>query len=172
MKLSEFQTASAATAIYPAHGTRSTVARTYCALGLVNEAGEVAGKVKKALRDDGWTGDAPLSPERAQAVLDECGDVLWYLAQLHTENGETLPEPRPDQVERPLSALPRMALLLSRHVMDLLEYETLACYYLVTVLNTICRMLGSDLEAVAEENVAKLASRAARGTLTGDGDTR
>lgn len=172
MKLSEFQTASARTAIYPEHGTGSVLARTYCALGLVNETGEVAGKVKKALRDDGWTDDAPLSPERAQAVLDECGDVLWYLAQLHTENGETLPEPTPDQAEPPLSALPRMALFLFRHAVDLLEDEARARYYLVTVLDTICRMLGSDLEAVAEANIAKLTSRAQRGTLGGDGDER
>lgn len=66
-----FQNASEATAIYP-----DSVAIEYLALGLVSEAGEVAGKVKKALRDGTWDTDA---------VADELGDVLWYLSQLCTE---------------------------------------------------------------------------------------
>jgi NTP pyrophosphatase (non-canonical NTP hydrolase) len=44
----------------------------YVALGLANEAGEVAGKVKKLLR-----GDRNIS---RFDVRDELGDVLWYLA--------------------------------------------------------------------------------------------
>src|SRR6266567_632298 len=53
----------------------------YPTLGLVNEAGEVAGKIKKIFRDKGGTfGDA----DRA-ALQAELGDVLWYLAQVATE---------------------------------------------------------------------------------------
>lgn len=60
----------------------------YPTLGLANEAGEVAGKIKKIFRDKGGViGEA----ERA-ALKDELGDVLWYLAQLCTELGLTLEE--------------------------------------------------------------------------------
>jgi NTP pyrophosphatase (non-canonical NTP hydrolase) len=60
----------------------------YPTLGLANEAGEVAGKVKKILRDrDGVIGD-----EDRTALVLELGDVLWYLAQMCTELGVTLEE--------------------------------------------------------------------------------
>ena len=60
----------------------------YPTLGLANEAGEVAGKIKKIFRDKGGViGDA----ER-DALKGELGDVLWYLAQICTELGLSLDE--------------------------------------------------------------------------------
>lgn len=61
---------------------------TYPTLGLVNEAGEVAGKVKKIFRDKGGM----ISPEDREALKQELGDVLWYLAQIATELGLDLDE--------------------------------------------------------------------------------
>jgi NTP pyrophosphatase (non-canonical NTP hydrolase) len=85
----------------------------YPTLGLANEAGEVAGKVKKILRDrQGRISDA----DRETLAL-ELGDVLWYLSE-------------------------------------------------------ICTRLGIRLEDIAARNIAKLADRAARGILTGEGDHR
>ena len=53
----------------------------YPTLGLANEAGEVAGKIKKLFRDkNGHINDA----DRADLKM-EIGDVLWYLAQICTE---------------------------------------------------------------------------------------
>ena len=50
----------------------------YPTLGLVNEAGEVAGKVKKIFRDrHGVITDAD-----REALTLELGDVLWYLSEL------------------------------------------------------------------------------------------
>ena len=60
----------------------------YPTLGLVNEAGEVAGKIKKIFRD---RNGAP-SEEDRQALKSELGDVLWYLAQICTELDLTLEE--------------------------------------------------------------------------------
>ena len=79
MKLSDYQQRSRATAVYPDAGANLT----YPALGLCGEAGEVAEKVKKAIRDDGGV----LSAERRDALAGELGDVLWYVAQLATEAG-------------------------------------------------------------------------------------
>lgn len=48
---------------------------SYCVAGLTSEAGEVAGEYKKILRND--LGN--LTPERKAKILEEVGDVLWYV---------------------------------------------------------------------------------------------
>jgi NTP pyrophosphatase (non-canonical NTP hydrolase) len=53
----------------------------YPTLGLTNEAGEFAGKVKKIFRDK----QGVISEEDRQELKKELGDVLWYLAQIATE---------------------------------------------------------------------------------------
>jgi NTP pyrophosphatase (non-canonical NTP hydrolase) len=109
MLLSDYQSRSRVTAVYPAAGDNLL----YPTLGLCGEAGEVAEKIKKMVRDD----DGILSDARRDALSKELGDVLWYLAQLATE----------------------------------------------------ARL---DLDAIAEENLAKLLSRRDRNVLSGSGDDR
>lgn len=53
----------------------------YPTLGLMNEAGELAGKIKKIFRDK----EGVIAPEDREALKYELGDVLWYLAQIATE---------------------------------------------------------------------------------------
>ncbi|HOA23183.1 MAG TPA: nucleoside triphosphate pyrophosphohydrolase family protein, partial [Aggregatilineales bacterium] len=60
----------------------------YPTLGLVNEAGEVAGKIKKIFRDR----NGEITEADRQALKDELGDVLWYLTQICTNLGLTLEE--------------------------------------------------------------------------------
>lgn len=60
----------------------------YPTLGLANEAGEVAGKIKKIFRDKGGF----ISDADREALKQELGDVLWYLTQICTELGLTLEE--------------------------------------------------------------------------------
>jgi len=108
MTLDEYQQAALRTAIYP--GERAVV---YPTLGLTGEAGEVADKVKKTIRDFG----GEFSEERRRAIALELGDVLWYAA-------------------------------------------------------TLARDLGYTLDEVAAMNVDKIASRACRGVIHGEGDNR
>ncbi|MBI2046076.1 MAG: nucleoside triphosphate pyrophosphohydrolase family protein [Parcubacteria group bacterium] len=77
MTFDDYQKQSRDTAIYPKIGERYV----YPALGLVNEAGEVAGKVKKIFRDE----EGVVTEEKREDIKKELGDVLWYLAQIATE---------------------------------------------------------------------------------------
>ena len=84
MDFNEYQKKSRKTAGYPAIGHPVI----YPTLGLANEAGEVAGKIKKIFRDkNGVIGDA-----EKEALKSELGDVLWYVAQVATELGLSLDE--------------------------------------------------------------------------------
>lgn len=82
MEFSEYQTKSRATAQYPTIGHPVI----YPVLGLANEAGEVAGKIKKVFRDKG----GEISAETRDALKAELGDVLWYISQVCTELGISL----------------------------------------------------------------------------------
>lgn len=81
MKMNDYQSASGATAIYPGQGEALGLA--YVTLGLAGEAGEIANKVKKILRDN----NGVISNEVRNDLLKESGDVLWYLARLVDELG-------------------------------------------------------------------------------------
>lgn len=84
MNLHEYETAAAETAS-PYMGVFR------CTLALCEEAGEVSGKLKRAFRDHGWEGGRePLPEVTRQAMIDELGDVLWYVAILARELGTDL----------------------------------------------------------------------------------
>lgn len=68
MDLSVYQKQAMETAVFP-----KEYALIYPALGLVNESGEYAGKIKKILRGDHHT-------DAYGAAAAELGDTLWYLA--------------------------------------------------------------------------------------------
>ena len=75
----------------------------YPTLGLVNEAGELAGKVKKIFRDKG----GQISEADREALKQELGDVLWYLAQICTELDLPLEEVAEANLEKLFSRLER-----------------------------------------------------------------
>ncbi|MDD3386351.1 MAG: nucleoside triphosphate pyrophosphohydrolase family protein [Candidatus Pacebacteria bacterium] len=77
MTFQEYQEKARETAIYPNKDNNFI----YPTLGLVGEAGEVAEKIKKVIRDDGGI----ISDEKKSEITKELGDVLWYIANLSKE---------------------------------------------------------------------------------------
>lgn len=60
----------------------------YTVLGTIGEAGEIAEKVKKILRD----GNFEIGEQEKNLLLKEKGDVLWYLADGAQNLGSNLGE--------------------------------------------------------------------------------
>ena len=75
----------------------------YPTLGLVNEAGEVAGKIKKIFRDR----DGDITDDDREALKHELGDVLWYLTQICTNLDLTLEEVAEANLDKLFSRLER-----------------------------------------------------------------
>lgn len=109
MDMDFYQDAASETANYPSLGHPVV----YPALGLNGEAGEVAEKIKKLMRDK----HGVTTVDFCREVEKELGDVLWYVSE-------------------------------------------------------IARQLNIKLSAVARTNLCKLASRADRGVIQGEGDNR
>ena len=84
VNIEEYQEKAESTAVFP-----EKMGIVYCTLALNGEAGELAEKVKKVIRDD--DGDFE-QPEKLEAMANELGDVLWYVANLASQLGYTLEE--------------------------------------------------------------------------------
>ena len=93
MDFVEYQTRTADTAIYPGQG--DIMGLLYIGLGL-GEAGEVQGKIKKILRDDGGV----LTPEKRSVIKNELSDLLWYISQAATELGVSLEQMAIDNIAK------------------------------------------------------------------------
>lgn len=105
-ELDRYQDWTEETAIYPEElPEHVTVEMVYSSMGLSDEAGEVLGKMKKAIRED--------DPEYLDGALDEAGDVLWYLARLADELDQDLSDVAEGNVEK----------LSDRMARDVLEGE-------------------------------------------------
>ena len=84
MTFNNYQTNASRTAFYPRVFKNQGL--YYTALGLAGEAGEVANKVKKIMRDN----NGNLEEKAKAEIFDELGDVLWYCATIADEIGVNL----------------------------------------------------------------------------------
>jgi NTP pyrophosphatase (non-canonical NTP hydrolase) len=77
MNFNDYQDQANDTAIYPNESRL-----VYPALGLTGEAGEVADKIKKLIRDK-----RTLDAQERIEIAKEVGDVLWYVAAMARDLG-------------------------------------------------------------------------------------
>jgi NTP pyrophosphatase (non-canonical NTP hydrolase) len=94
MNFDEYQKLTRKTAIYSKSGLTPVI---YTSLGLASEAGEVAGKVKRVIRDDG---NVFPNQRRREEIKTELGDVLWYCARLADELEINLSEVAEANIEK------------------------------------------------------------------------
>lgn len=78
MKIDEYQEKTAEFDFFEATDDLLTPGFLEKVLGLAGEAGEVADKVKKIIRDK----DGHISEEDRDAIMKELGDVMWYVASV------------------------------------------------------------------------------------------
>jgi NTP pyrophosphatase (non-canonical NTP hydrolase) len=95
MTFGEYEDRARLAGNYPTEG----IGMSYSALALAGEAGELANIVKKAwwaagkaTGVEGTIGELALDGETARRVVDEAGDVLWYLSAVCGACGVTLEE--------------------------------------------------------------------------------
>jgi len=184
MNLNEYQRLTTETAIYPLHK-----GLVYCSLGIVSEAGEVAGVVKKILRDN----EGRLTNDYRVKLMYELGDVLWYAAQIAMHGNLKLTgieKRHPKKHGLPHEDLNTFVLCLGysagaigTHVAQwqidndysrqklLLDIDD-SLGFILAASRAICHTIGVSLEHVAEMNLRKLRKRQIRGALSGSGDDR
>lgn len=81
VNFNDYQVSALDTALY-----KKGDAMAYLALGLCGESGEVAEKLKKLIRDNNFI----FENKDIQAIVDELGDVLWYISCMANELGISL----------------------------------------------------------------------------------
>jgi NTP pyrophosphatase (non-canonical NTP hydrolase) len=82
MTLNEYQAEASQFAKYP---QKKIGGLTYTVLALCGEAGELANKLKKILRED-----REVTHKDVEILKDELSDVLWYVSSTAVELGITL----------------------------------------------------------------------------------
>ncbi len=99
MNFNEYQQKSRQTALYPNKDNNFI----YPTLGLVGEAGEVAEKIKKVIRDN----DGIITSEKKEEIKKELGDVLWYVSNLAYELNIELEDVAQGNIEKLFSRMER-----------------------------------------------------------------
>lgn len=184
MNLSEYQKKARDLAVYLEIENSKIL---YPALGLIGECGEVAEKVKKLIRDDGWN----MGPNRKRIIAKELGDCCWYLANICCDTNLDL-----DMMYKMKGAfithqirklmLPQLVFHLNRHanliaeILEQLYYVNnyrlsdlpMHLSHIIVCIEEIARKCDFTLKDIYTANIENLSGRKERGTLMGDGDNR
>lgn len=173
MEYAEYKEKALTTAVYP-----KEYGKIYTILGLGNEIGEAGGKLKKMIRGDG------IEPK---AFTDELGDVLWYMVATVGEFGLSLSGKLGSFTsatkvggEFEINSVSSVFLYFTRvanKYMDAclsnqLYFASIYLSMMLDLFETLCMVSGTRPLKIAQANLSKLASRAERDVLKGDGDNR
>lgn len=188
MLLTDYQARARTTAFYPADRGVD-----YTGHGITSEAGEIAGLFADLLTKHPELAhlDGPARPGQIDTsdLTAEIGDTLWYIALAAFEQRVTIDYDLAnhglhDTTDTPVVAAFRLAAATSYYagrvkkrirdghtsISDVVIRVSLT--NALDALAILAVSVGVDLVDAAQQNLDKLASRASRGTLAGDGDHR
>lgn len=158
MPIDEYVRWTDTTAVYPKEREQE-----YLRLGLLSEAGEVAGVLKRRVRD------SVVAPEK---LLAEVGDLLWYLARLHRDTEIWSEAAKLDACERENSQIAEEHPLMETELLVRIAALSDGPVPTVTRFLNFLRKHNLTLEEVITANTAKLDGRKQRNTIHGAGDER
>lgn len=151
-----------ALALRTAHNLSTKKDIIHASLGMISEVGEIADMLKRNLAYGKAFDHINL--------VEESGDVLWYVALLCRAIDQDFAELCPqveyayDPVDMMVADLAQYVGLVSVSARSCIEHSLTPTYLLelrriVTTIDKICRAAGFSLETALERNVAKLAKR-------------
>jgi len=180
------------TAVYPKQHAHS-----YLYFGLLDELGELQRKLEKAKaalidvqhQSPISESDSQIPKHEFSSILDELGDVCWYLAQSVDVWGIDISTLRFDFEGVPIPSLEHAAFQTENCIEILRNTGTIKKYLrgdpgkkaeVKGMITDVYRRVGfvaghlgiGSLSVVFEQNINKLTDRKDRGVIRGDGDTR
>jgi len=181
MNITEYQKLARSTAVYPNIDNNLM----YPTLGLMGEFGEVAEKLKKAIRDDNYV----ITDAKKADIIKEVGDVYWYIGAVASEAKIELQELNfGDQsfyidhcdIYESLFFLHGTIGSVINYCRKIMVGNTTSYIgnlihsleFLVEELSRFLKKMDIDMNVVLETNIAKLLDRKNRNVLSGSGDNR
>lgn len=160
----------------------------YATLGMIGEAGEIANKVKKIIRDDG----GKPTKERKATIFGELGDVCWYVAiycyvfalDIDKIMGYQTIDALAEDGKYDIFGINLATVLLNINVGKVAAYgfdakqqvsdheRNEALCRIILYIDIIAKMCGYSLMEVLQHNIEKLADRKKRNVIGGSGDNR
>lgn len=153
-------------AIYPNAGNHPL----YSELGLLSEIGELAGEAKRVIRDDGGN----LTSERKEKMIDELGDIMWYLSAISHERRSEEFVTSLEEMQSDSQNLNTVNDFLNciKNLPDIFYNEEIKNKKFYQELFSLIEYLDTTLEEVLKRNIDKLRSRMDRDKIRGAGGDR
>ena len=147
-----------------------TALSTYIQLGLVEEVGEVTGKVAKYVRQNDTVNIEQMTQEYKEAIAKEFGDVCWFLAMLTTDNVsiKSLQQKLPSDCHFHADVF----MLNCNTILRTMLTKTNCTEEILSYIGQMAKCLGYTLDQILKMNIAKLTDRQNRGVINGSGDNR
>lgn len=139
----------------------------YIKLGIMEEFGEIAGKIKRFRRGD----------YKKEAFKDnmkkEIGDLTWYLVLYEYKNGTLRGDFKPPRNKRVMTSIDNMELLKghlmwSKHP----RHQGLIIETMLQCTSDLAWSFGFTMEDICKANMQKTSDRLKRNMIKGSGDER
>lgn len=139
----------------------------YLQLGIIEESGEIAGKLKKYMR-----GDFPYK-QLKESIKKEIGDLSWYLVLYAYVNGYPIEKFREPHEKDIMKNIKNIEIMKGRLVKaDHPRHQAKIIESLVGCSVDLASSFGYTMDEITNANIEKTMSRLARNKIRGSGDER